>query len=133
MRYAIAYVSSADPVLTPEDVSDIFKKTMEYNIGHNINGILLYSENNFLQLIEGEEKIVKELYSKIESNPIHKNIIKFLEKPVTKPSGGGYICENITESTECKESQRTKFLSFIETLDPSSKTAVKRVIEAVII
>lgn len=133
MRYAIAYVSSADPVLSPEDVSDIFKKTMIYNKARNINGLLLYSESNFFQLIEGEEKIVKELYSKIERDPNHKNIIKFLEKPIPKPSDGGYICENITESTECKESQRTKFLSFIEILDSSSKNAVKQVIEAVIL
>lgn len=133
MRYIISYVSDADPNLKPEDISDLLEKTLKFNTSQDINGFLLFTENNFFQLIEGDEEKIKELYFRIENDTRHTNIIKFIEKPVSTFTGGGYICEDITGSTASEESQLEKFLPTIEKLDPSSKTAVKRVFEAVII
>lgn len=131
MRYIISYVSNAAPNLKPEEISNLLEKTFKYNTSQDITGFLLYSENNFFQLMEGDEKKIKELYSRIENDARHTNIIKFIEKPVSTFSGYEYICENIT-GAESQESQLEKFLPSFEKLDSTSKTAIKRVFEAVI-
>lgn len=133
MRYIISYVSTADPNLSPEGVKDLFENATDYNNSQNITGILLYSENNFFQLLEGEEYKLKKLYSKIEKDPRHKNLIKFLEKPATRPACNGYVNSIITTEEELDDSQLNNYLQHLQVLDPESQKAVRRVMEAILI
>lgn len=130
MRYAISYVSTAAQNLPQENIYALLEKASAYNNNHDITGILLSSDGNFFQLLEGDEVKIKELYSRIEKDPRHTNIIKFLEKPVTRPSYDGYICEVITGNTKCNGSKLEGYLHYIEVLDRCSQEAVKRVMEA---
>lgn len=132
MRYAISYVSTAEPNLPPEVVKDLLTKATKYNNTHDITGVLLYSENNFFQLLEGEKEKITLLFSYIEKDPRHHNIIKFIEKPVSGPSNEGYISEVITGNTEEKDSRLRKYLNHLDVLDSMSRTAVKRVIETIL-
>lgn len=133
MRYAISYVSSADPDLPEKDVKYLLKKATEYNNSQNITGLLLYSESNFFQLLEGEKDKIVKLYSQIEKDPRHTNIIKFIEKPVSRPAYDGYICGFLKEDTRYDDSILENYLHHIEVLDPKSREAVKRVMEAIIV
>ncbi len=132
MRYAISYVSTVTTNIDKEAIKYLIENSAEHNNVRDISGILLCSEGNFFQLLEGEEVKVKELFSLIEKDLRHNNIIKFLEKPISRTAYDGYISEVITEKKLYNGSELKNYLHYIEVLDPESRKAVKRVIEAMI-
>lgn len=133
MRYAISYVSTAQIDLQDQGVNEIMTQTNLFNKMEDISGILLYNERNFFQLIEGEQNIIQELYAKISRDPRHSNIIKFLEKPVTKPPFDGYLTDFITDTKKCNEADLRMYLHYIEVLSPESQKALKRVMELMMV
>lgn len=133
MRYAISYVSTAAANIDKESIKSLFKFSAESNNARDITGLLLCSEGNFFQLIEGEEEIIKGLFRLIEVDSRHNNIIKFLEKPIHLGSYDGYICEVVSEKTRYNGSKLKDYLHYIEVLDPESRKAIKKVIQAMII
>ena len=55
MQYAISYVSTVSPNLTEQEIKEVLKFSQNLNIEFNITGILLYSEENFFQVLEGKK------------------------------------------------------------------------------
>ena len=129
MRYAISYVSTAHEDLNEQGVKEIMTKADEFNRENEITGILLYNERNFFQLVEGEKKTVQDLYERILQDTRHQNIIKFLEKPVSRPSFDGYLTEFITDTEKYDKNKLIHYLHYIEVLDPEAQKSLKRVIE----
>jgi len=72
--YQLIYYSVANPQLVQDDIKNILLKARTFNIAHNITGCLLYHDAIFLQILEGEEAIVKEVYHKIQQDERHTNI-----------------------------------------------------------
>lgn len=56
MRYAISYVSTAKKSLSETEIRQILNDSENNNNKQNITGLLLYSEGNFFQIIEGDQK-----------------------------------------------------------------------------
>lgn len=81
--YRIIYLSSATTKFTNEEILTLLRNSRKNNEVHKITGLLLYSDGNFLQIIEGKSKPLKKLYEKICVDPRHKNIIKVFEGKVT--------------------------------------------------
>lgn len=133
MRYAISYVSTAHMDLNEQGVNDIFKKSNEYNEAQEITGILLYNERSFFQLIEGEKKVIENLYEKITEDSRHQEIIQFLKKPIHRPSFDGYLTDFITDAEKFDQVKLKEYLHYIEVLKPASQKAVKRVIELMMV
>lgn len=133
MRYAISYVSTAHKDLREEGVINIMKETDVNNKSRNITGILLFNERNFFQLLEGEKKIIQDLYLKISEDTRHHDIIQFLEIPVTRPSFDGYMTDFITDDKKYDRSKLEHYLHYIEVLNPESRKAVKRVMELMMV
>jgi hypothetical protein len=79
MIYELLYSSHASPDLTAKDILDILKISQENNLKHDITGCLLYFDKEFIQFLEGDEKPVKNLFSKIKEDSRHKEIILLLE------------------------------------------------------
>jgi hypothetical protein len=73
--YRIIYLSSAVKQFSEEEISLLLIQSRKYNAEHNITGVLLHIEGDFLQVIEGEKKIVKQLFEKINLDPRHKGVI----------------------------------------------------------
>lgn len=133
MRYAISYVSTANTKLSPNDVKYLLDKVEVDNNGKDITGILLSSATNFFQLLEGEEEVIKELYAHILKDDRHNNLIKFIDQPVTINSYDGYLSEVVTDQNRHNRKSLKNYLHYIEVLDPDSRKAVKRVIEAILV
>lgn len=133
MRYAISYVSTASIDLQEQGVNDIMNETNEFNKGNKITGILLYNERNFFQLLEGDKKVIQDLYKKIIKDSRHQDIIKFLEKPVSRPAFDGYMTDFITDTNKYDQSQLKHYLHYIEVLEPESQKSLKRVIELMMV
>ena len=69
---AITYECSANKTFTEEDLVDLLKQSREKNTRLGITGMLLYKDGVFLQVIEGEERVVEKLYATIEKDSRHQ-------------------------------------------------------------
>ena len=130
-RHVISYVSSANPNLSKEDVADLLKQVNNFNNSHDITGVLLYAETNFFQLIEGDENEIKSLYSHIEKDSRHFNIIKFVDKSIDRPSFDGYISRFVTEASKANDANLEAYMHHVEVLEPNSRKSVEKVLQAI--
>ena len=81
--YRIIYLSSATTKFTNEEILTLLNASRKNNEANEITGLLLYSDGNFLQIIEGKQKKIKALYAKINMDQRHRNIIKVFEGKVS--------------------------------------------------
>ena len=132
MRHAISYVSTASSKLNENNIEEILNRSEDKNNKKDITGLLLFSEGNFFQIIEGEEKMVKNLFQKIKEDQRHYNIIKLFEKPIQKESFDGYKCDFIAENAKYDISRLKNYQHYIQVLDRQTKTAVTGILEAFI-
>lgn len=131
MRYAISYVSSAIEGLSDKEIDRVLYQTKTFNNENDITGLLVYSEGNFFQLIEGEVEVVKDLYyNKIEKDSRHHNIVKFLEKKITEASYDGYYVDKVTSRFEIDRSRMETYINYIKVLKPSVRKPVLKVLES---
>jgi len=72
--YELVYCSSAKPDLGSEDIAAILKTARDFNSKNNITGCLLYYKHEFIQILEGEREIIKDLFSRIDMDARHNNI-----------------------------------------------------------
>ncbi len=79
MLYYLIYTSKPREPITMEMLEDITEKSIRNNAKINVTGMLLAIENKFLQFLEGEEKDVREIYSKICEDGRHHEINKWLQ------------------------------------------------------
>lgn len=132
MRYAISYVSTASGELNQKDIEDILQNAEKRNNQGDITGLLLYSEGNFFQVIEGVEEKVKKLFETIKRDKRHLNIIKLFETSIHKPSFDGYKSDFITETTKFDPVKIQDYRHHLEVLDSGTKQAVESVLKAFI-
>ncbi|MDX1545108.1 MAG: BLUF domain-containing protein [Christiangramia sp.] len=130
MRYAISYVSTASKLLTRTQVEELLRKSEESNNRENITGLLLYSDGNFFQVIEGEEAKIKKLYNTIKKDERHSNIIKILSTSIHKESYDGYKSDLVTESVKFDRSKFQTYAHYVEVLDKPKQEAVKNILQA---
>lgn len=77
--FYLVYASSAARPFSEPDLSDLLATSRENNRRADITGMLLYKDGNFMQVLEGEEGAVRELYGKIGTDPRHKGEIILLQ------------------------------------------------------
>ncbi len=90
MRHAICYVSNANPDLSLPQIEDLLNLSKTRNELLDIKGLLLYSECNFFQIIEGEKDIAVAIFQKIEQDPRHHGLIQIMGKDITQGSCDGF-------------------------------------------
>jgi hypothetical protein len=71
--FYLIYNSFAIHDFTDEDLTALLIKARKNNTASGITGMLFYFEGKFIQLIEGEEEAVKELYTRIFADPRHQH------------------------------------------------------------
>ena len=133
MRYAVSYVSTCAPNLSKSDISELFEETTKLNNLENITGFLIHSNNNFFQFLEGEKENIIKLYSRIEKDVRHQNLIKFIEKPVSGLCPEGYICDCKEIEAEYEDSKINVYHNYLQVLDPSARKAALRVMETILL
>lgn len=93
----IAYTSEIEPSSGDADsiINDIVTTSKENNAATNITGVLFYHEGRFLQIIEGEEKDLRELTTRIESDKRHKNFKYLIDTEEKERGFGGWKMDKI--------------------------------------
>ncbi|UOQ68734.1 BLUF domain-containing protein [Hymenobacter volaticus] len=73
--YQLVYESQTTPPLPKlTQLRDILLRSRCYNTEHHITGLLLCSEGRFVQLLEGTEADVQELFAAIKQDRRHKQV-----------------------------------------------------------
>ena len=72
--HQIFYTSVATAPLGAVGISELLVKARDKNQRLEITGILTYHNRRFMQLLEGEEKRVNDLYETIQKDPRHRSV-----------------------------------------------------------
>lgn len=83
--HSIIYRSLAKPNFGKADIYQMLSASRSNNEELGITGCLLYHNNHFLQLLEGEQNQVTSLYQKILSDNRHSNIEIINEIKIERP------------------------------------------------
>jgi hypothetical protein len=76
----LVYKSKATKGLTQEDINSILAKAQENNKNLGLTGCLIFFNDEFIQLLEGEEIALRTLYAKILNDTRHNSIELLYEK-----------------------------------------------------
>lgn len=80
--YASQYNENSDNLL--QDLRDILTIARDFNVRHQICGVLYYADNTFFQCLEGEQVVVEALFTRIQRDPRHHQIIHFGTHPIER-------------------------------------------------
>lgn len=86
MLSQLVYVSVRKSSCTEEEIQKILASCKKNNAGLDITGVLLYSDTNFVQYLEGEYKQIIGLYDKIKTDDRHKNFVLITSSPILERS-----------------------------------------------
>jgi hypothetical protein len=128
MRYAISYVSTQVNELRPCEVVQILHETETRNDYLGVNGLLVYSEGNFFEVLEGEKEKIKDLYRNIIEDKRHKDIILLFQKEVHKPLFDEKDSHFISENTLYRKMEIGHFDECIEDLDLQTRNMIKNML-----
>ncbi len=90
MLIELVYCSAARIAFTPAELTRLVRVSRQNNARDGITGILLYSDGSFFQVLEGEEKAVDELFSRIEKDERHHSITVIVREPIARRSFGDW-------------------------------------------
>lgn len=78
--YRLVYVSSATHLMSKPELIEILEVARRNNTRLGVTGMLLYRDGNFIQLLEGDQDAVKNLYATIEQDSRHFGSMVLLEE-----------------------------------------------------
>lgn len=79
----IAYISQAKEGMTLTTLVVLLMQARALNEQQHITGALVYGDGQFVQVMEGEESVVKNLYARVAKDARHYNVRKLAEGPIT--------------------------------------------------
>jgi len=65
-----------------DSIGNILDAALRHNPRNNITGMMLYSEGDVLQVLEGPQKSVFDLFKKIKLDERHKDVFTVLNEPL---------------------------------------------------
>lgn len=84
LQYQVVYYSEASRPFSEQELVDLLAQANRYNYSKGITGCLIYANGKFMQLLEGEESVVRALYEKIKKDPRHTNLVDLIEMLVNE-------------------------------------------------
>ncbi len=86
----IIYVSSTKNVLSEKALSNLLESFKSNNLKHGITGMLLYHDGNIMQLIEGPQDKIDQLYRNITADERHCGIITLIKEEISTREFGDW-------------------------------------------
>lgn len=83
-----------------ESLKSILASSRKYNKEVDVTGMLLYFDRKFLQLLEGDESVVKTIFNKICNDSRHHNIFVLKEGEISGPLFPGWSMSFRTPTPE---------------------------------
>ncbi len=77
--FYLVYVSVAPESVSKDTLLEILAESRESNARVGVTGMLLYKDGSFMQALEGEESVVRDLYARISRDPRHRGVLTLIE------------------------------------------------------
>ncbi len=90
LLHNIAYVSHSIWPLGPTLLSDILEVSQRNNARDEITGILKYHDQQFFQILEGEQSVVQLCFERIVRDPRHINVSQILDDSIMSRTFGNW-------------------------------------------
>lgn len=129
MSYTLCYVSSCNDDLSARDLEQLFHVNKRNNIVLNISGILVYNNGNFLQILEGEEQKIINLYKKIKVDKRHSSIIELISIPKSERIFDDYEFGFILVNDSKKRNQLRNYLNWLKEAEIKNVDKVIKIVE----
>lgn len=84
--FHLAYASSATEPFSDAELITLLERARQKNTAANVTGMLLYRGGNFMQVLEGEERIVRDLHRHIARDSRHTGLLTLLQGPIESRS-----------------------------------------------
>lgn len=126
--YSICYVSSANN-LSANSLEKLFFETEQNNSRLNMSGLLIYNNGNFLQILEGENVHINNLFSKIKKDDRHRSIIKLIDTPIEERVFDNYNVGFLIVNDLKKQKTLEDYLNWLKQAEIESVDKVVGIIE----
>jgi len=80
--YQIMYVSSAAKGFSEAEMYKLCSRIYKRNEARKLSGVLLYTEGNIIQVLEGPKDTVKALFAKIRKDTRHTGLLIISQKVI---------------------------------------------------
>lgn len=84
MLYELLYTSHANQDLSDEDLAQLLDQSRKRNATIGISGLLIYHNQEFVQLLEGEKDQVQALYDRIALDDRHSSVRTFWDGEIER-------------------------------------------------
>tara|TARA_B100001750_G_C15373693_1_gene528656 strand:+ start:408 stop:812 length:405 start_codon:yes stop_codon:yes gene_type:complete len=129
MKSVICYVSTANKELSKSDISLLFKTVRQKNDILGVTGILMFSEGNFFQIMEGEHHTINDIFKNIKVDPRHYNVIKILQKPTGNQFFNHYHSGFTTILNHEEKYKLQSFLNNEKVVNPDSYKSISYLVQ----
>jgi hypothetical protein len=82
--YNVIYLSAAEKPMSEDELIDLLRKAREKNARLDVTGMLLYRNGYFIQVLEGEQSKVLELYKTISEDDRHHHVMTLQQGAIDK-------------------------------------------------
>ncbi|MGI4832592.1 MAG: BLUF domain-containing protein [Janthinobacterium lividum] len=90
MLHHLIYLSRATTAFDDQQLQQLLLEARARNQTLGITGILLYGQQQFLQVLEGEPAPVQALYAHIRQDPRHRDVTLYADKEITHRAFEGW-------------------------------------------
>jgi Sensors of blue-light using FAD len=79
---SIVYFSTAVRPLSAEELTALGQECADHDTHVGITGMLLHKNGDFLQVLEGSNAVIRDMYARIEADPRHTDIRKIDDRTI---------------------------------------------------
>ena len=98
MLVRLLYASRDKAALTSEVIDQIVAVSRQENPTHGITGLLCYSGDIFMQVLEGGRDAVSQLYARIAADPRHQDVVLLVFEEITERRFAGWTMGQVNLS-----------------------------------
>ncbi|WP_324680062.1 BLUF domain-containing protein [Hymenobacter sp. GOD-10R] len=80
--HQIIYMSTASWSMTDAELAQLLRQAQQGNERGGITGALVYSNGQFMQIMEGEQAALEELYAQLGQDRRHQGLFKLADRPI---------------------------------------------------
>lgn len=80
--YRLIYTSQSVVELTSDELKELAQLARFNNLIHQVTGLLLYGEQQFLQVLEGTRENIETIFARILEDKRHHSIVVVIEEPI---------------------------------------------------
>ena len=99
MLRQLAFASRARPGLRPSDTSDIIATSRANNARDGVTGVLVYSGESFLQIVEGSDAAIATLWRRLIADDRHRSLASLYGGNVAERDFTGWRAGYIAEAS----------------------------------